>query len=227
MHAQCTKYNAVDYCCSSCSTTQANPDLNNSSDDECDPLDNIDMLLARSAMQSMNNTAMQGEYQNTFKCQHSDINFPLFVAFALAGKENHGSVGSPKQAIAASRRPLQPPQAIINNAGANREQEQPEQMEVEINNGREEELNLDEEEEKKINKKTETKEQKLQPRVILSRRHTGVTNPLRPHTQSNALSPQQQRHPRSRSLAARAKMYSPFDISCVANRTRARSRHNR
>lgn len=94
-------------------------------------------------------------------------------------------------------------------------------MEVEVNNGQEEKLNLDEEAE--INKKTE-------PRVILSRRRTLVNinnNPLCPQTQLNPLSPQQRRHPRSRSLAARAKMYSPFDISCVANRTRARSRHNR
>lgn len=207
VHPQCI--NGVDYSCNDCCINRTNiesdDEMNNSLDDEEDPLYNIDILLARSSRQTIETTAVQ-----------------TTAAFAFTDKENLGSIASPKRGriIEPLRRNLEIPQP-------NREKEK--EADRDQQDGEPEQESEQTKEEKDNGKKAKNELRNMQPRVILnrcqprvilSRRHTCIYTPLHTLTNTenpNSLGPQRKR--RSQSVASQI---SPFDISCVANRTRAR-----
>lgn len=212
VHPQCIKNNGADYCCNDCCMSQANIEINDSSDDEEDPLDNIDTLLARSLRQKEETTAIQGKYHNNPNWRYCDSDF-LSAAFAFTDKENLGSIASPKRVrtIEPLRRILETPEPNreVEMEGERDQQDDEPQQKSEQTNG------------EKDDKRTKYELRNVRPRVMLSRRHTCIYTPS--HTPTNTENPNSvgpQRKRRSQSVASQL---SPFDISCVANRTRARS----
>lgn len=227
VHPQCIKNNGVDYCCNDCCINRANIELNNSSDDEMnnssddeeDPLDKIDILLARSSRQTIETTAIQGKYHNKPNRRYSDSDF-LSAAFAFTDKENLGSVASPKRGgtIEPHRRILQIPEPNREKekeADRDKQDGEPEQESKQAN-GEKDNDKMAMNELRNVQPRVALSHR--QPRVILSRHHTSIYTPLQTNTENpSSLGPQRKR--RSQILASQM---SPFDISCVANRTRAR-----